>query len=138
MSFCLYGLIELAPLIHLIFYKNKMRRLGQAFIDIIRQIISSGLKKPGIFKNNQTAFRKKGQCLCKVNHLFDICFLPFITGIVHGVPLGNHGFDEALFILFLQISLRAVQEVYLSKLSRFQIFIQAFHNSCIIKEGNPV
>ena len=133
-----HSLVQPAPLIHFIFYENKMGRLWHTVVDIIRQIISSVLKEPGILKHDQPALRKERQCLCQIDDLFDIRLLPFIIGIVHRIPFRDHRFYEALLILFLQISLRSVQEIDLSKLSRFQIFIQAFHNSCIIKEGNPV
>ena len=136
MPFCLHRLIQPAPLIHLIFNKNKICGLRHIRY-ILCKLCSGVLEKTGVLKHDQTALREKRQRLRKIDDFFDIRVLSLITGKIHGIPLGNHGLDETFFVLFLQISLLPVHKINLFKLSGFQIFIQAFHNSSIIKEFSP-
>ena len=134
MPLCLYRLIQSAAFIHFALRKNKICSRRHAAIDIICQIPAAAFEKTGILKYDQPALRKKGQSLGKIDHFFDVRLFALVPGTVHCIPIRHHCFYKPVSVLFFEVIFLSVQQIDLFKLSCFQIFIQAFHNSCIIKE----
>ena len=70
---------------------------------------------------------KKRKGFRQVDHLFRICVFSLIRSKIHRIIRLHQRFFQLVFVLFFQVRLVAVEQIYLFKLSTLNIFINRFH-----------
>ena len=126
LSYIFHCLIELRALVHFLLHKKKQCRIRN-LRHILCQLLTTALKKAAVFNQDHSPVGKKRKGFRQVDHLFRICVFSLISGKIHRIIGLHQRFFQLVFVLFFQVRLVAVEQIYLFKLSTLNIFINRFH-----------